>query len=126
MNSQFFTVFFAVLLAIFVAKVIKFALSRSFQVSLSPVNLISPMDAIMKDLGRVFDDVNCRLPRDMKTKYFPVKFDIGQHKNTWCEENELIRIVSAQLERVGWIVSKTDECGPNEIMLDIPRKTFSE
>lgn len=87
-------------------------------------DFIKPLDALSADLGRVFEDVNSRLPRNRKTNCFPMLFDIGIHTNTYCKKEDLIEIVSAQLELAGWVVTKTADCSETEIILDIPRKEF--
>jgi hypothetical protein len=117
----FFTVFVATLSALFVFKIIN---SVFFEKQTPPVfSFIEPADSLQSDLGRAFQDVNSRLPLHRKASAFPMMFDIGTHQ-AWCSYEQLVQIVSGQLEQAGWVVSRSAECGPTEIILDVPRVKF--
>lgn len=120
--DQFIVTFSATILALIVFKFVGYLLYKKHDKTFESFNFIRPLDALDRDLGRVFEDVNSRLPRNRKTSCFPVVFDVGLHTNTYCKQGDLVEIISAQLELAGWIVTKTAACGQSEIILDIPRK----
>jgi hypothetical protein len=124
MITQFITVFLATLSAIILFKVFELLFLKDNSNQSTRFTSITPIEALESDLGRVFDDINERLPLNRKSSAFPMVFDIGYH-NTWCDHKLLVEIVSAQLENAGWIVSKTVGQDDRVILLDIPRKVFN-
>jgi hypothetical protein len=119
--TTFFTVFAATLSALFVFKIIISIFSEKQR---PPVfSFIEPADSLQLGLGRAFRDINSRLPLYRKASEFPMMFDIGTHQ-AWCSSEQLVEIVSGQLEQAGWVVSRSAECGPTEIILDVPRVKF--
>ena len=125
--NQFIVTFSATILALIVFKFVGYLFSKKekHDTTFESFNFLRPVDTLDVDLGRVFRNINSRLPSDIQTYSFPMKFYLGYHTDTdTASQKDLMQVISAQLELAGWIVTRTTDCNESEIILDIPRKEY--
>lgn len=95
----------------------------------------SILDAIGFDLGTTLILVKEALGTKMKGSAFPIKVALafpinGSNSliiyNSWTSEKLIPSIIGALLEREGWVVYKTPDCEPHEIMVDLPKSKLKK
>lgn len=85
-----------------------------------------PDCAVSLDLCAVFSRVKEKLGgHDWKGTAFPIKIDLTT-SNSWASQKDATEITCGLLEKKGWVVFRDKSCGPNEVMVDLPRKNFAE
>lgn len=128
--SSFFTVFLAVIAALAIWSISKHHIAKLnappiLHPARPPFAFVSPAKALQMDMGQALYDVERRLNRQWKGSAFPMRFDIGRHPS-WAGQRTMMEFICALLEEQGWVVSKNDDCGETEIILDLPRKAFEK
>ena len=83
----------------------------------------SPLEVLRTDLGRTYAKVVEQLNHQFKGSAFPLKVNVPTD-NTYTHHEDIVPIISALLEREGWVISKHG-CAPNQILVNLPKKVFT-
>lgn len=95
----------------------------------------SIIDVVGFDLGTSLILAKKALGTKKKGSAFPLKIALAFHingphsrlvYNSWTSDKMIPEIIGALLEKEGWVVYKTPDCEPHEIMVDLPRSTLQK
>jgi len=126
MSKETFTIGITFIIACTIIVCFKSLMKSRRQKRPKKFRFVSPIEAVDYDLGGIIRRVQEQLDKQWKTCAFPTKIYFGSNKemSSWATPEEAVSVISALLEQKGWIVKKDATCGPNEVIIDLPRKKF--